>query len=65
MASPRARAWIERLAWILLYAGLFGIVLGLAATKYDAPTAWSLLTLGGILSASGVVLIWVRSRLSG
>lgn len=65
MASPRARARIERLAWILLYGGLFGIVLGLAATKYDAATAWSLLALGGIAAVAGVVLIWVRSRLSG
>lgn len=65
MPSPRTRAWTERLAWILLYGGLFGVVLGLAATKYDAVTAWSLLVVGGLAAIAGIVLIWVRSRLGG
>jgi hypothetical protein len=63
MASDKTRARIERLAWILLYGGLFGVVLGLAATKYDAATAWSLLVPGGAMAIAGIVLIWVRSRL--
>jgi hypothetical protein len=65
MASERTRARIERLAWILLYGGLFGVVLGLAATKYDAAAAWSLLVPGGVAAIAGIVLIWVRSRLGG
>jgi hypothetical protein len=63
MASDTTRARIERLAWILLYGGLFSVVLGLAATKYDAATAWSLLVPGGAMAVAGIVLIWVRSRL--
>jgi hypothetical protein len=65
MASERTRARIERLAWILLYGGLFAVVLGLAATKYDAAAAWALLVPGGAAAIAGVVLIWVRSRLGG
>jgi hypothetical protein len=62
MTSSRARAWTERLVWILLYGGLFGVVLGLAAMKYSAGAAWSLLVVGGVLAICGTVLIWVRSR---
>ena len=65
MASERTRARIERLAWILLYGGLFGVVLGLAATKYDAAAAWSLLVTGGVAAIAGIGLVWVRSRLGG
>jgi hypothetical protein len=65
MASDKTRAWIERLAWVLLYAGLFAVVLGLAATKYSAVTAWTLIVAGGAMTAGGIVLIWVRSRLGG
>lgn len=64
-ASARTRAWVERLAWILLYGGLFGVVLGLAAMKRDALTGWSLLVPGVVLTIAGIVLIWVRSRLGG
>ena len=63
MASPRTVAWIERLIWILIYAGLFTAVLGLATRPRDAATGWSLIVLGGVVAAAGVALIWVRSRL--
>lgn len=63
MASPRTVAWIERLIWILIYAGLFTAVLGLATRSRDAATGWSLIVLGGVVAAAGVALIWVRSRL--
>src|SRR6185369_1587379 len=29
MASARALAWVERLAWIYIYAGVFAIILGI------------------------------------
>jgi hypothetical protein len=63
MASSKALAWTERLAWILIYAGLFTLVLGVATLARSAATGWSLVTVGGLLAAGGVVLIWVRSRL--
>jgi undecaprenyl pyrophosphate phosphatase UppP len=65
MASDRTRAWIERLAWILLYGGLFAVVLGLAALKESAAAAWSLIVVGAAMAIAGIVLIWVRSRLDG
>ncbi|HEY0884238.1 MAG TPA: hypothetical protein VGE20_03095 [Ramlibacter sp.] len=63
MASARTIAWIERLVWILIYAGLFSFVLGLATLKADEATAWTLIGAGAVLVPAGAVLIWVRARL--
>ena len=63
MATAKTLTWIERLVWILIYGGLFALVLGLATRSREPTTAWSLIVLGGCVAAVGVVLIWVRSRL--
>jgi vacuolar-type H+-ATPase subunit I/STV1 len=63
MASARTLAWIERLVWILIYTGLFMVVLGMASLPGQAATGWSLIAVGAVLAIAGVVLIWVRSRL--
>jgi len=63
MASAKAIAWVERLIWILIYGGLFGVVLGLATRPQDPAVGWSLLVGGACVAAVGVVLIWVRSRM--
>jgi hypothetical protein len=63
MASARALAWIERLIWILIYGGLFTLVLGIATRGRSSGVSWGLLVAGGILTVAGIVLIWVRSRL--
>lgn len=63
MASARTLAWIDTLAWVLIYGGLFAVVLGLATHGVHVVAGWSLGVLGGIATAAGVVLIGVRSRL--
>jgi hypothetical protein len=63
MASARALAWLERLIWILIYGGLFSLVLGLATRVREAAIGWALIAGGAVIAAAGVVLIWVRSRL--
>jgi len=63
MASARTIAWIERLVWALIYGGLFAVVIGLATLAQDAATGWSLIVAGACVTAVGVVLVWVRSRL--
>jgi hypothetical protein len=63
MATGRTIAWVERLVWILIYAGLFTFVIGLATRPQDAATGWSLIIVGAMVAVVGVVLIWVRSRL--
>jgi hypothetical protein len=56
-------ARIEKAIWILIYGGLFAVVLGIASRGVDIATAWSLGVAGALATAAGVVLIWVRSRL--
>jgi hypothetical protein len=63
MASAKTLVWIERLVWILIYGGLFALILGLGTLSQEPVTAWSLIVLGGCAALAGVVLIWVRSRL--
>ena len=63
MASARAQAWLERLIWILIYGGLFALVLGLATRVREAVIGWALIAGGTVIAAAGVILIWVRSRL--
>jgi hypothetical protein len=65
MPTEKALARIERLTWVLIYLGLFALVLGLAGLSHRAAVAssWSLVIVGGLLAATGATLIWVRSRL--
>jgi hypothetical protein len=63
MVSARWIAWVERLAWILIYVGLFMVVVGLATLERHFVAGWSMMAVGSVLTIAGVVLIWVRSRL--
>jgi predicted membrane channel-forming protein YqfA (hemolysin III family) len=63
MASVQALARLQKVVWILIYGGLLTLVLGLFTQRTDEAVGWTLLVIGGVLAAFGVVLIWVRSRL--
>jgi len=63
MASARTLARIDALAWVLIYGGLFALVLGIASHDQTAIGGWSLSVLGTLAAIAGVVLIVVRSRL--
>lgn len=63
MPSLRTVVWIERLAWICIYAGLFAIVLGIVSGEVHVIAGWSLGVIGAVAVAVGIVLIVVRSRL--
>jgi len=60
-ANPHARleAWI----WVLIYGGLFALVLGIATGRENETLGWSLSVPGVVVAAVGAVLIYVRSRL--
>lgn len=64
MPSARALARLDALVWTLIFGGLLTLVLGIASHDETAIGGWSLSALGGIAAAAGVVLIFVRSRLS-
>ena len=59
--KPHAR--LEKWIWLLIYGGLFALILGFATARIDAVLGWSIATPGAIAVAVGVVLIYVRSRL--
>jgi hypothetical protein len=63
MATERVIAWVERLAWILVYGGLFSAVLGWVSRREDASTGILLMSTGGLAVVAGAVLIGVRARL--
>ena len=63
MASPRLLARIDTLAWILIYGGLFALILGIASHDETVIGGWSLSIIGAAATVAGIVLIIVRSRL--
>jgi len=63
MVSAKARLWIDRLAWICIYGGLFAVILGVVSGEVHVIAGWSLGVLGGAAIVAGVILILVRSRL--
>lgn len=62
MAEAKPHAALEKWIWILIYGGLFMIIIGIATGREVAALGWSLAVPGGVLTAVGVVLIYVRSR---
>ena len=63
MPMTPQKARLDRLIWVLIFGGLFAVVLGFASRAVAPATGCSLMILGGCVCATGVVLIWVRSRL--
>ena len=62
-SSNKSIARLQALIWILIYAGLLTLVLGLSAARIDHAAGWLLVLAGGIVAAVGFFLIWVRSRM--
>ncbi len=62
MKLPAARVdvWI----WVLIYGGLFGVILGLALGRDGAAFGWGIVAGGAVAALAGAVLVWVRSRMS-
>jgi len=60
MKTTRIEVWV----WILVYAGLIVFGLGLSLRSSDASFGSVVAMIGGLLVAAGVLLIWIRSRMS-
>jgi vacuolar-type H+-ATPase subunit I/STV1 len=61
--DAKTLARLDALIWILIFVGLFVLVLGIASHDETAIGGWSLSVLGTLSTVAGVVLIYVRSRL--
>lgn len=64
MTEQRTLARLDVLAWVLIYGGLFTLVLGIASHGRTAVGGWSLSVLGAVATVAGIVVIVVRARLS-
>ena len=62
MAGANAHARLEKWIWVLIYGGLFMIIIGIATGRTEEVLGWSLAVPGAVLAVVGVVLIYVRSR---
>ena len=62
--SSQAIARLQQLIWVLIYAGLLGLVLGLAVQRSDDELGWTMVLVGGALAGIGIALIYFRSLLS-
>lgn len=56
-------ARLDVLIWALVFAGLVVLGLGLAVQRSDAALGWGMVAAGAVVTAIGVLLIFVRSRI--
>lgn len=60
--KPSHEGPIDILIWICIYGGLLSIVISLALIEASSTLAVSLGTGGSLVTALGIVLIYIRSR---
>lgn len=63
-ANERTLARLDKIAWLLIYGGLFALILGIASHGHTRIGGWSLSVIGSVAAVAGVVLIVVRARMS-
>ncbi len=61
--THKGLARLETLIWALIYGGLLGALIGLFMGRGGDASGETLMIGGGIVTAIGVVLILVRSRM--
>ena len=60
---PKPYARLESWIWALIYGGMFLVMLGIATGRLDEALGWMLAAPGAVMVLTGIVLIYVRSRL--
>ena len=63
MGDAKPHATLEKWIWILIYGGLFLVILGIATGRTEEALGWTMAVPGAIIAVVGVVLIYVRARL--
>jgi hypothetical protein len=57
-------ATLDKLIWVLIYAGLSVAGLGVWFMEHSLAVGWTMMLFGAGAVMTGAVLIWVRSRRS-
>lgn len=63
MSSEQNKTRIQKGAWICLYGGLLAVVLGTVFQRQNLDLGDGFQIGGAIVAATGVLLIWLRSRM--
>jgi hypothetical protein len=70
LPSTKAQNRVQTAVWVLIYGGLLTLITGYTLglpDKSGAGTGWTiantLMLLGGLATALGVLLIYIRSRM--
>ena len=64
MVSTHRLKQLQNLIWVLIYGGLLAVVIGLSVQRLDTALGWALAAGGLAIALIGMVLIFVRARLS-
>ena len=62
-ARDRRVARVETWVWVFVYGGLLALVLGLFMDRQQDGSGVLLMVLGGIATAGGALLLYLRSRM--
>ena len=55
---------LHKIIWSLIFAGLLTVILGIFVGKADDALGWIMAVAGGVITAIGAVLIYVRSTMT-
>ena len=62
-ADPKM-ARLHKIIWTLIFGGLLTVIMGIFVGKTDDAIGWMMVAAGGVLTAVGAVLIYVRSTMT-
>jgi uncharacterized membrane protein len=60
--KPSHEGAIDIIIWICIYGGLLSVVGAIAIARAQEELAWWLGSAGSLVTALGIVLIYIRSR---
>jgi hypothetical protein len=55
---------MHKIIWTLIFVGLLAVILGIFVGKADDDMGWMMIAAGGLMTAVGAVLIYVRSTMT-
>ena len=56
-------ARLHKIIWTLIFIGLLMAILGIFVGKTDDTSGWMMIAAGGVMTAVGAILIYVRSTM--
>ncbi len=57
-------ARLHKIIWALIFGGLLTVILGIFVERIDDAFGWTMVVAGGVLTAIGAILIYVRSTMA-